>query len=65
MRTHLITIAIFLRSASVAFGARDSCFECHSGMEGMSIVFKDDAHCKFGISCADCHGGDPKESVPS
>ena len=28
-------------------------------MEGMSIPFKNDIHYKNGISCADCHGGDP------
>jgi predicted CXXCH cytochrome family protein len=27
----------------------------------MSIVFKDDIHYKYGIGCADCHGGDPRE----
>ena len=27
----------------------------------MSIIFKDDIHYKNGMSCADCHGGDPNE----
>ncbi len=65
MRTPFITIAILLLPASVGFSAKDSCFDCHSGMDGMSTVFEDDVHYKFGIGCAGCHGGDPKESVPS
>ncbi len=41
---------------------KDSCFECHSTIEGTSVVFKDDVHYHHAISCADCHGGDPKEN---
>jgi predicted CXXCH cytochrome family protein len=48
-------------TASGTWAAKDSCFECHSVEEGMSIVFQDDIHYKNGISCADCHGGDPNE----
>ena len=60
MRTRLIPIAILFPAASVAFGAKDSCFECHSAMEGKSIVFKDDVRYKFGFTCAD-----PTEGVLS
>jgi len=48
-------------TATGAWAAKDSCFECHSVEEGMSLVFKDDIHYKNEISCADCHGGDPQE----
>src|ERR1035438_330353 len=41
--------------------AKDSCFQCHSVIEGTSVTFKDDVHYGHAISCADCHGGDPKE----
>jgi predicted CXXCH cytochrome family protein len=53
----------FLISLTVggAWAAKDSCFECHSVQEGMSIIFQDDIHYKNGISCADCHGGDPND----
>ena len=27
----------------------------------MSIVYEDDVHYKYGVSCTDCHGGDPKQ----
>jgi predicted CXXCH cytochrome family protein len=53
-------------TAAVARGtggaAKDSCFECHRVMEGMSLVFTNDIHFAKGISCATCHGGDPGES---
>ena len=41
--------------------AKDSCFQCHSVIEGTSVTFKDDVHYHHTISCADCHGGDSKE----
>jgi predicted CXXCH cytochrome family protein len=52
-------------ASKVAQGAnpapKDSCFECHSVIEGTSVAFKNDVHYRQGISCADCHGGDSKE----
>jgi len=59
MRTRAASVALILLTASYAHAAKDSCFECHSVMEGMSVPFKSDVHYKNGISCADCHGGDP------
>jgi hypothetical protein len=38
----------------------DYCFECHGIQEGTSERFKNDVHYTHAISCADCHGGDPK-----
>jgi len=61
MRLRRLTIAMIPLLASGAYAAKDSCFECHSVMEGMSVIFKDDVHYHNTISCADCHGGDPKE----
>jgi predicted CXXCH cytochrome family protein len=60
-RTHLWPALLVSLAASGAWAAKDSCFECHSVQEGMSIVFQDDIHYKNGISCADCHGGDPSD----
>ncbi len=56
-----LPVLLISLAASGAWAAKDSCFECHSVQEGMSIVFKDDIHYKYGISCADCHGGDRNE----
>jgi len=57
----LAPVLLISLAASGAWAAKDSCFECHSVQEGMSIIFKDDIHYKNGISCADCHGGDANE----
>lgn len=58
IRMHSLPALLISLGASGAWAAKDSCFECHSVQEGMSLVFKDDIHYKYGISCADCHGGD-------
>ena len=51
-----------LARAHLTNGApKDSCFECHLVMEGMSLKFTNDFHFRQGISCATCHGGDPSE----
>ncbi len=52
-------ILVMLASLPVAARAADSCLDCHRVMEGTSIPFQNDIHYKRGLSCADCHGGDP------
>ena len=61
MKLRILTIALIPLLASGAHAAKDSCFECHSVVEGTSVVFKDDVHYTNAVSCADCHGGDAKE----
>ncbi len=43
----------------------NSCIECHGEMEDELLApveaFKQDIHQKFGLSCSDCHGGNPRE----
>jgi predicted CXXCH cytochrome family protein len=63
MRFCLLTMALLPLLASGAEAVKDSCFDCHGVMEGTSAVFKDDVHYHNTISCADCHGGDPKEDT--
>lgn len=41
--------------------SKDSCFECHLVMEGMSLKFTNDIHYAEGFSCDTCHGGDRTE----
>jgi len=60
-RTNSLSVLLLLLAASGAWAAKDSCFECHMVQKGPSPIFKDDVHYKYGISCVDCHGGDPKE----
>jgi predicted CXXCH cytochrome family protein len=47
------------RNGSAA--AADQCLACHQSLgERPSSLFKHDVHFEKGISCADCHGGNPK-----
>lgn len=43
--------------------AQDACVECHrqfeSGAETPTQLMEHDVHFQRGLSCADCHGGDP------
>ena len=61
MRIRALTAALAILFARSGYSAKDSCFECHSVVEGTSVVFKDDIHYRNGISCAGCHGGDANE----
>jgi hypothetical protein len=41
----------------------NSCYDCHKDIEDHNQVtsgWKDSVHGKAGITCADCHGGDPR-----
>ena len=44
---------------------KNSCVECHIGLEGEignpARTIKDDVHLSRGLSCNDCHGGDPSQ----
>ncbi|HEX9780533.1 MAG TPA: cytochrome c3 family protein [bacterium] len=44
------------------------CVECHQAMEGgtrgPAALFPDDVHAARGLTCADCHGGDPASMDP-
>jgi predicted CXXCH cytochrome family protein len=44
---------------------KNSCNECHSRMDGQlgqpSKLFENDIHRARGLSCNDCHGGDPSK----
>jgi predicted CXXCH cytochrome family protein len=43
----------------------NSCIECHKELENSLKapveIFQQDIHKEFGLSCEDCHGGNPKE----
>ncbi|MEI7743504.1 MAG: cytochrome c3 family protein [Chloroflexota bacterium] len=46
-----------------AANGANSCYDCHSAVNDkqatIAAQWKDSAHGKGGIGCADCHGGDP------
>jgi predicted CXXCH cytochrome family protein len=59
----VLMIAFFSFKASAQ--KKDSCVECHSQMEDAMLkpveLMKQDIHNARGLSCADCHRGDPNE----
>jgi predicted CXXCH cytochrome family protein len=62
MNTSRLLIALITMLGIGACAGKDSCFDCHKVMEGMSLKFVNDIHFTNQISCANCHGGDPNES---
>src|SRR5690349_15171750 len=57
------TGVILLVACSVAAQQKSSCIECHIKLEGElgdpARSIKNDIHLSRGLSCNDCHGGDP------
>ncbi len=60
----LVAIAVGSTPPAVAVEQPDTCVECHQAFELASPsaptqVMGHDVHAQRGLSCADCHGGDP------
>ena len=62
--TFLALLFFSLQAASAA-PPKDTCTTCHSALEGdlakPAQQFEGDVHHQAGLSCADCHGGDPND----
>jgi hypothetical protein len=61
-----LTAAMFFNGdAASAQNKKNSCIECHSRLEGRlsepAKLFENDIHRAQGLSCNDCHGGDPSQ----
>ena len=55
----VIVASIAALTSSVS--AQDQCRACHEALgDAQSTLFKNDIHDGMGLSCADCHGGNPK-----
>jgi len=54
---------LWFAACSLAAQQKSSCIECHSKLEGElgdpARSIKNDVHLSRGLSCNDCHGGDP------
>jgi Cytochrome c3 len=67
MYRKLVIIAIVVLAVSFAASSeaeqKDHCIECHKSLDGSAKEPADkiegDVHFKRGLSCSDCHGGDP------
>jgi predicted CXXCH cytochrome family protein len=64
----LCLIALLLVSSAITISGQNSssCVDCHSKLEGRfgdpARSIKDDVHLSRGLSCNDCHGGDPTQA---
>ena len=49
----------------LAFGQKNSCVECHNQLDdelkAPVASFATDVHAEYGLSCKDCHGGNPEK----
>ena len=59
------TVLMLITAYSISAQQKSSCVECHIGLEGKmgdpARSIKDDVHLSRGLSCNDCHGGDPTQ----
>jgi predicted CXXCH cytochrome family protein len=60
--------ALLLLLAAGSLPGKDSCYDCHSKLEGdfqtPATEFKSSVHFQQGFACAACHGGDPTSDDP-
>jgi predicted CXXCH cytochrome family protein len=61
-------VLLLLLSAAVCAQKKSSCIECHSRLEDARLsapakLFDNDIHHARGLSCNDCHGGDPNDDT--
>ena len=68
MKTALITVLMLIGAlgAAAADSATSSCITCHALLEEPKLanpvkLFEGDIHHQAGLTCADCHGGDPRD----
>ncbi len=66
MNARIVTLGaalLALLAPAALFGQKNSCLDCHAKLEDELKVSADavrnDIHVQFGLSCKDCHGGDP------
>jgi nitrate/TMAO reductase-like tetraheme cytochrome c subunit len=71
MKTALTTL-LFLIGALGSAAAADSssCIDCHAALDDAKLanpakLYAGDIHHQAGLTCADCHGGDPKDESMS
>ena len=61
----ILITAIFLFYPALSLAQSNSCIDCHKELEDELLApvesFEGDIHHQFGLSCADCHGGNPAE----
>ncbi|MDQ3819487.1 MAG: cytochrome c3 family protein [Acidobacteriota bacterium] len=65
IRFILLSIIVLVSFCFASAQKKDSCVECHTRLGGKLAEpveqFKDNIHKARGLSCNDCHGGDPNQ----
>ncbi len=68
MRAPLVLLLLAPLGLLAQQTAKNSCLNCHSALDGdaqrPAVLIKNDVHTANGLSCADCHGGDPASDDP-
>lgn len=64
MRPNLLCLLLSVVIATLALGGcpvyADQCLTCHDALDDEpAVLFKGDMHFQKGLSCANCHGGNP------
>ncbi len=69
MKTALVTLLMLIGAlgAAAADSGQDSCITCHALLEDARLVkpaqlYASDVHHQAGLTCANCHGGDPNDA---
>ena len=62
----LLLIILFAASLGLSAEVKDSCLACHAAMDDAKLAgpaksFDADVHHQAGLTCADCHGGNPND----
>jgi hypothetical protein len=73
MKTAVATLLVLIGavgSARAADSGKNSCMSCHLLMEDARVLnpakfFDGDVHHQAGLTCVDCHGGDPNDDSPN
>ena len=66
----LIGLGLIVFAAYLSYGqTKNSCLDCHSALpEPLGVTqekFSQDIHAQKGLTCANCHGGDPTSDDPN
>lgn len=63
-----ISLALLCFCLSARAQTKSTCLDCHSGLDQPFGIVQDqyaaDVHAAKGLTCANCHGGDPKADDP-
>jgi hypothetical protein len=63
MRAAAILITCLTLTGATAFAEETSCTTCHPTIDDVVDHFADDVHKTIGLSCHDCHGGNPDPAL--